>query len=152
MLVARFDGKNTPNSIWSEDRGVASAPNGTETGLRISAEQLHRIAMTYGSASAIVRGVQQPTSPRDLSDPRGAANTETEQRMARLWTDVLRVRDVGVDDDFFECGGNSVTAVQLLSRIRNEFGVELSLMALFESSPTISHLSRTIESSGVLGS
>ena len=70
---------------------------------------------------------------------RVAPRTEAEQTMAQLWIEVLGVAAVGVDDNFFELGGHSLLAIQLISRVRHAFGVELPLRRLFES-PTVAEL------------
>ena len=70
---------------------------------------------------------------------RVAPRTEAEQSMAQLWIEVLGVAAVGVDDNFFELGGHSLLAIQLISRVRHAFGVELPLRRLFES-PTVAEL------------
>ena len=49
-----------------------------------------------------------------------------------------------MDDDFFELGGDSLIAVQVASRVRRAFGVELPLAAFFAGRPTIAALARTI--------
>jgi amino acid adenylation domain-containing protein len=60
----------------------------------------------------------------------------TEQRIASIWNDVLRLDRIGVLDNFFDLGGHSLLATQVLSRINREFGVALSLRRLFDA-PTI---------------
>ena len=74
--------------------------------------------------------------------PRG----ETEQRLATVWSEVLRVERVGLHDNFFTLGGHSLLATQVVSRIRAVFDVELPLRSLFEA-PTLEALARTIETS-----
>jgi amino acid adenylation domain-containing protein/thioester reductase-like protein len=69
----------------------------------------------------------------DLSHEYVAPRDPTEQKLAAVWADVLRVERVGVRDNFFELGGHSLVATQLLSRVRAEFGVELPLRKLFET-------------------
>lgn len=58
--------------------------------------------------------------------------TNTEIRLAALWSDVLRIERVGLRDSFFELGGHSLLATQVLARVRADFGVELPLRRLFE--------------------
>ncbi|HEX8819889.1 MAG TPA: condensation domain-containing protein, partial [Archangium sp.] len=73
-----------------------------------------------------------------------APRTDTERRLAELWTRTLGVERVGVTDSFFELGGHSLLATQLVSRVRGTFGVELPLRAVFES-PTLEALARRVE-------
>ncbi|WP_164020355.1 non-ribosomal peptide synthase/polyketide synthase [Pyxidicoccus trucidator] len=75
-----------------------------------------------------------------------APRDETEQRLAALWGEVLRVERVGLHDNFFTLGGHSLLATQVVSRIRAAFGVELPLRTLFEA-PTLEALARAVESS-----
>ena len=70
--------------------------------------------------------------------------TEVEEVLAGIWRQVLRVERVGVEDNFFELGGHSLLATQVVSRIREVFGVELPLRAVFEE-PTLGDLSRRVE-------
>ncbi|MFL5384123.1 MAG: amino acid adenylation domain-containing protein, partial [Longimicrobiaceae bacterium] len=73
----------------------------------------------------------------DAADLSGAGyvepGTETERRVAAIWAEVIGVRRVGVHDDFFVLGGHSLLATQVISRVREAFGVELPLRALFEA-------------------
>jgi amino acid adenylation domain-containing protein len=73
-----------------------------------------------------------------------APRTRTERRLADAWREVLRVEQVGVDDNFFDLGGHSLLVTQLASRIRTEFGVELPMASVFEA-PTLAALAGRIE-------
>ncbi len=70
--------------------------------------------------------------------------TATQIRLAQIWEDVLNVSSIRVEDDFFNLGGHSLTATQVVSRVRQVFQVELPLGSLFEA-PTISALAEVIE-------
>ncbi|MEU3773476.1 amino acid adenylation domain-containing protein [Streptomyces sp. NPDC032472] len=71
--------------------------------------------------------------------------TTTERRLLRdVLAPLLRDDRLGVHDDFFLSGGNSLQAVQLMSAINRRFGVEIAL-GVFFASPTVAHLAATID-------
>ena len=72
-----------------------------------------------------------------------------EQTLARLWSHLLKVERVGRQDNFFDLGGHSLLAVQLISRIRQELQVEVTLSALFEH-PHLAALAQCVGEGGPL--
>ncbi|HET6232566.1 MAG TPA: amino acid adenylation domain-containing protein, partial [Longimicrobiaceae bacterium] len=68
----------------------------------------------------------------------------TEQVLADVWAEVLKAGAVGVHDRFFDLGGHSLSALQLLARVRSVLGVEVPLRALFDS-PTVAGLAAAVE-------
>jgi amino acid adenylation domain-containing protein len=70
--------------------------------------------------------------------------TSTEAEVAAIWSQVLGVEKVGVHDNFFALGGHSLLATQVVSRIRQRFGVDLALRELFET-PSVANLAEAIE-------
>jgi iturin family lipopeptide synthetase A len=64
-----------------------------------------------------------------------------EHAMAAIWADVLRLSDLRRDGNFFALGGHSLLAVQILARVRDNFGADLPFEAIFEA-PTIAALTR----------
>jgi len=73
-----------------------------------------------------------------------APRSPIEQRMTDILSKLLRLDQVGVEDNFFLLGGHSLLGTQLIGRVRDAFGVELSLRTVFDAS-TISQLSIEIE-------
>ena len=66
-----------------------------------------------------------------LSTGYAAPRDPVERTLARFWEDVLAVAPVGVDDDFFELGGESLHAFALIARVADEWGVALAPRDLF---------------------
>ena len=73
-----------------------------------------------------------------------AASTEVEQSVSAIWAALLGIEEVGIHDSFLELGGHSLLAIQLVSRVRSEFGVELTVREVFET-PTVAGLANSIE-------
>ncbi|WP_248277581.1 non-ribosomal peptide synthetase [Brasilonema sp. UFV-L1] len=72
-----------------------------------------------------------------------APRNPTQQVLAAIWSQVLGIKQIGIQDNFFELGGHSLLATQVISRIRQGFGVEIPLQLLFEN-PTIALLASAI--------
>ena len=73
-----------------------------------------------------------------------APASDAEKKLAGLWRELLQIDRIGIDDNFFELGGHSLLVTQLVSRIRDAFGIELPLKDIFEA-PTIATLLLKIE-------
>jgi thioesterase domain-containing protein/acyl carrier protein len=71
------------------------------------------------------------------------ARTPLEARLLAIWQDVLRRRDIGVRDHFFEIGGNSLVAVRMLTALEQRIGTRVPLAALFLA-PTVETLAQYI--------
>src|SRR5437868_3750840 len=72
-----------------------------------------------------------------------APATPLQEFLSALWEQLLKLDKVGIHDNFFESGGNSLLGTQVISRVRQKFNVELPLLALFQS-PTIAGLCENI--------
>jgi acyl carrier protein len=79
-----------------------------------------------------------------------APRTAVEQKLAGMWREVLKVGEVGVDQNFFELGGHSLLVLQVMVRIRREFDVELGVRTMFEE-PTIAELAIEVEKARAMG-
>jgi iturin family lipopeptide synthetase A/iturin family lipopeptide synthetase C/tyrocidine synthetase-3 len=73
-----------------------------------------------------------------------APTTPTERALAELWQHVLRIERVGVQDNFFESGGHSLLAMELVVGVRQRFGFELPLKNLFER-PVLADLAEAMD-------
>jgi len=79
--------------------------------------------------------------------PQGAR----EEEVARIFCRVLCVDDIGRHDQFFDRGGDSLRAVEVIERVKERFGLSLSMDTLLEN-PSVAGLARVIcESAGVVG-
>jgi amino acid adenylation domain-containing protein len=72
-----------------------------------------------------------------------APRTPVEETLAKIWAEVLRLKRVGVHDNFFDLGGHSLLATQVMARVRSAFQVDVPLRALFEK-PTVGELATVI--------
>ncbi|HJX28511.1 MAG TPA: condensation domain-containing protein, partial [Thermoanaerobaculia bacterium] len=89
-----------------------------------------------------VRPQRAPEPVRAWEAPR----TAVERRLGELWSALLGAGPVGAHDDFFKLGGHSLLGTQLISQLRDVFGVEIPLRALFEA-PTLAGFAARIEAS-----
>lgn len=91
---------------------------------------------------ATASGGEHPRPP--LSVPYAAPEGELETRLAALWAGMLGIAPIGVDDNLFELGGDSLLAIQILARVRKAYGVELHPATFFKA-PTIGDLAILVE-------
>jgi phthiocerol/phenolphthiocerol synthesis type-I polyketide synthase E len=119
-----------------------------------------RVAGTseYDRAAAPRPPASREAAPQEAA-PMGDAAAEArmsaaergriEDRLRGLWTMVLGIERIEDDDDFFDLGGNSLSAIDLMAGIREEFAVDPGIAALFDY-PTLSALAGALRAQGVL--
>ena len=78
---------------------------------------------------------------------RGSAESDTGDLSAEIWSQELGFKEVGVDDDFFSVGGNSLSAIRILASLQESGQTEITLRDLF-TLPTIARLARYIDEAG----
>jgi acyl carrier protein len=96
--------------------------------------KIDRQALSTLPLEAKAAGAEDVTGPR----------TPTETTLAAIWSELLNLPRVGVNDDFFDLGGQSLVAIRAVARIRDAFHVNLSLRNLFER-PTVAGLAELID-------
>jgi thioesterase domain-containing protein/NAD(P)-dependent dehydrogenase (short-subunit alcohol dehydrogenase family)/acyl carrier protein len=96
------------------------------------------------TASIQAGGTRSPTFARpNLSTTFVAPRDEVERELAAMWQEMLGVARVGIHDDFFELGGQSLVAVRMFGKIRDRYHVDLPLSTLFEA-PTIAGAAKIV--------
>ena len=86
-----------------------------------------------------------PAYPRpQLSNPYVAPSNSVEQKIADVWQRMLGIQQIGVHDNLFDLGGDSLTAVQIATQLKKEFGTPLPVVKLFEG-PTIASLAGILD-------
>jgi aryl carrier-like protein len=81
--------------------------------------------------SALAAVASDGAGPAGAAPRHRAPRNDVEERLATIWADGLGVERVGVEDGFLELGGDSIKAIQVLTRAR-EVGIELTVRQLFE--------------------
>lgn len=104
-----------------------------------------RIATGLRDAAAILEHIRASSRRAARSGVGPPPRTPLERQLAELWAELLNVEAVGVHDNFFDLGGHSLLAVQLLSRVRQIHGVELSLEVVYSGEFTVAELAKAIE-------
>jgi amino acid adenylation domain-containing protein len=84
-----------------------------------------------------------PDAQRQSAAPR----TELEERLVRIWRQILGNEQIGLEDDFFELGGHSLLAARLLGEVEIEVGVQVPLASIFNVSTTVAGMASVIEAS-----
>ncbi len=159
------DGVSQALVVAREDRGdkrlvaYVVVQDNVEIALAELRTQLAANLSAYMMPSAFVELPEFPLTPNGKLDRKAlpcpdwqaqgqtayaAPSSATETILAAIWTDILDVEKIGVNDDFFMLGGHSLTATQLVSRINKKFQLALSLRDVFEVS-TIAGFALLIE-------
>jgi acyl transferase domain-containing protein len=97
-----------------------------------------------GDASQEQRVAPRHSRPANLTSTFVPPRCEAEHTLVEIWQQLLGVAPIGVFDSFFELGGHSLLAIQLISRIRESFRIEIGVRKVFEA-PTIAELASSVE-------
>jgi len=116
--------------------------------------KLSRLVVSSTELQPRLEQQHQPTPPvettassggrQHLSQTYVAPSNDIERAIADIWEELLGIDGVGIHDNFFELGGHSLLAVQVVSRLREVFQVDIPLRNLLFETPTIAGLAETI--------
>ncbi len=105
-----------------------------------------RLPRLVTAPAAAVGGGQRFARP-ELPQPYTPPLTATERALAELWAGVLGIEPVGTRDNFFDLSGNSLLALQMLKLVKDQFGIAVASVTLFES-PTVQSLAAALDLAG----
>ncbi len=139
---------------WRSVNFEAWLPGEGQAGLALTPAELSRVLERLLAADGLTRAVvstvdlearlaaagaqaEKPAKREERKERQEGtarpARDDVELRIAALWEEVLGIQGVGMEDDFFLLGGNSLVGLQILSRIRRELEADLPLSSLFEA-------------------
>jgi amino acid adenylation domain-containing protein len=153
VVVPRADANGSPRLLaYVAPAEAARDPSALRAALRIRLPE-HFIPSTIVGISSIPRLPNGKIDHRALPEPAGdaagtpyvAPRNDREAALASMMSAVLGVTHVGIHDNFFERGGHSLSATQLVARIRAELGLNVPLRALFTES-TVATLAHRLDS------
>lgn len=155
MLLRLLDSRPPRQVAVSRHRGGRPVPE--DLGLSVTHVAPLVVAEPVHTGPPVVGETNAPglVAPAPAADP-GATTTAKQAatdgslvgRVSAVFARSLGMPGVDTGDDFFELGGNSLTAVEVMSQIRKEFAVDLSIAALFDY-PTIGQLAEELQRRGV---
>ena len=91
-----------------------------------------------------IKALPEPDNIVNIGNSYKCPENELQKQLVRIWSKVLSINKVGIDDNFFWLGGHSLKAINIISKIHKEMEIEISLTDLFKY-PTIRKLSKVIE-------
>lgn len=90
------------------------------------------------------KALPKPDAGMHADDNYREPTTPIEKELAAIWANILGIKKVGADDSFFDLGGHSVLAMQVVSAVRDSLSVDLPLRTMFEA-PVLTDLAQNIE-------
>lgn len=140
IAYAEALGGEVESQARSEQRDL---PQSSQTSIK-SGVKWHEAAYRLSRLEDIVHEMNGAESRlRPTPDRYMAPRTPMEAAVARTWEKVLGLRDIGAQDDFFELGGDSVLAVQVIANIGSTLNLELSIYDFFDA-PTVEEVARKL--------
>ena len=158
-----------PEAIRARRKDAIKVGIGSDEGADVFVRALCRtdVSQVVVSTTTLASRLREPAAPRPAADqapPESRAGTpshtrpelgndyvapqtQTERGLCKVWEEILGVSPIGVTDDFFELGGHSLLALQMLSRMRERLGVNVSIHEIFNA-PTVAQLAELVSEPG----
>ena len=105
--------------------------------------QLEKLPMTP-NGKVDRKALPEPEGNMDRRAEYEAPRNEIEEKISGIWDEILSIGKIGIDDNFFEIGGHSIKATNMIAKLHKELNVEIPLKELFKA-PTIRGLSQYIQ-------
>ena len=145
--VYRFPATELQTLRWKPAAEAAPAPQAAArpaTARRFV--EFGRMATELRTPAQIVAAMRKEARAGWQAEPGdGAPSSEAERKLARIWSELLEKPVQKVSANFFDLGGHSLLAVLLLMRVKEEFGVELSVDEVYSGALTLDELAAAIE-------
>ena len=130
----------TPQEVWDATCRVISL--GLPESVVVSKSSLHkRLEQWVTPKSSNVTKTESSTDTAhtrpNLANEYIPPSNEIEQAIAQIWQELLGITPIGIHDNFFDLGGHSLLAIQAISRLRDRFGIEVSMRNLLYEAPTV---------------
>lgn len=125
---------------------IVKRPSGAIVDRSTLAELLQRIAFELSSTERLLHKIDQHAFRRVKDQDRSLVSPRTpiEESLSSIWAQVLKVKQVGISDNFFQMGGHSLLATQVIARINASFSLDLPLLSIFDN-PTVAQLTTIVE-------
>jgi phthiocerol/phenolphthiocerol synthesis type-I polyketide synthase E len=138
--IAPADGAEALRRVLAAGLGTQVVVNATALGEFVAGVR----ELTQDTVAGELDAASAAGGADELPDDHVAPRNDLENVLAGLWSEVLGARRVSVEQDFFELGGNSLVAVQLIALIRKKIGVRLPMRSLFQV-PTVAGMAALVE-------
>jgi FkbH-like protein len=144
--VFRFDAHDAAEVIYKPESGAGllARPEPRPSTIPAPPIDYARIATDLRTPAQVLDQIRTRTR-RTAVNNGDAPRTALERDLSTLWCELLNTSAVGIHDNFFEIGGHSLLAVQLLSRVRQIYSVDLSLEVVYSGEFTVAELAKAVE-------
>ncbi|UKP00595.1 type I polyketide synthase [Nostoc sp. UHCC 0870] len=132
----------TPAEVWQSTQHIIKLGL-PESVVVTKADLYKRLEQWVTNTPSKTESDNSYTRPQ-LTNEYIAPRNEIETAIAQIWQNLLGISPIGINDSFFDLGGHSLLAIQAISRLRDRFGVELSMRNLLYEAPTIAAIATII--------